>query len=64
MTPKQADRLIKSNQEVTVTDRYGDTFTIQFTRRDRWSIYGVDIDGFSASFDRGELAVVTPSNQG
>ena len=61
MTPRQADRLIKSGKSVQVSDSYGDVFVVEVIRRDRYNVWckylwnGKIIDG---KFDRAELTIV------
>ena len=55
MTPKQADKLIRTAQPVTVYNAdYDETFTRTFVRRDRLYIFSAD----GGVFARAELEVV------
>ena len=52
MTTREADRIIRAGQPVTVHNPfYGETFTAVFVRRDRYNIYTEE----GGKFDRKEL---------
>lgn len=53
MTPRQADKLIKSGQPVELR-MYGEVFVAVIVRRDRWNIYLAD----GAVMDRGDCEVI------
>ncbi len=56
MTPKQADKIIRDGQPVTVRSiEYGDRFIATFTERDRRSITSHD----GGIYDRADLEIVT-----
>lgn len=60
MSPREADRIIRSGQPVTVrNEHYDETFTAEFVRRDRWNLYTAD----GGIYDRTELQVVRPVPQ-
>ena len=60
MTPRQADRIIKNGQPVTVRNEwFGETFTATFIRRDRRSIYCAD----GGVYDRADLTILTKPNK-
>ena len=54
MTPKQADKLIKSGQPVELRSMYGEVFVAVIVRRDRWNIYLAD----GAVMDRSDCEVI------
>jgi hypothetical protein len=54
MTPREADRIIKSGKPTTVITRFKDTFTAVFTKRDRWCIETAD----GGKFERSDLDIV------
>ena len=54
MTTRQADRIIKREQPVTVHNtRYNETFTALFLRRDRYLIYSKN-----GVFERADLELL------
>lgn len=54
ITPRIADRLIRNGRPVTVTnERYRETFTTTFVKRDKYSIYSAD----GGVYDRKELTI-------
>jgi len=59
MTPREADKIIKAGQPVTVRNTvWNEQFTVVFVGRDRWNMF-TDQGGV---MDRGELVVVPPQD--
>jgi hypothetical protein len=54
ITPAQVDKLIKNGSTVTIKDKYGDSGTVKFVRREGRTVYCED----GAAFDRTDIDVI------
>jgi hypothetical protein len=63
MTPRQADKIIATQQLVTVRSRYGEVFQAVFVKRDRHMITALyhvcnDVRISGGLFERADLQIV------